>query len=70
MIGDLPKEDNNVSILTQNVENSVNQIINKENSNTYRGFNVFRQYGLEPVEIQLMRIIFHANSITIRGAGI
>ncbi len=59
MISELPKNEEQASILTQNVE-AVDVLHN-------RGFNMFRQFGLDPVEIHMMRIIFHANFINGRG---
>lgn len=63
MISEPPKNEEQVSILTQNVDAD-------ESVSHNRGFNMFRQFGLDPVEIHMMRIIFHANFIHTRGTGI
>ncbi len=60
MISEPPKNEEQVSILTQNVDAD-------ESISQNRGFNMFRQFGLEPVEIHMMRMIFHANFINGRG---
>jgi hypothetical protein len=63
MLIEIPKEDENeISILTQNLEENPDLDTNISGGNPFnlnRGFNRFRVFGVEPAEIHLLRVLFH-----------
>ena len=55
-------ENNNNRILTEEINNTIREINNAHNSQLRRGFNIFLLYGLSPMELRNLRVLFHLSA--------
>lgn len=76
MICEIPEEaDDDVSVVTQNIDLDENILDNvnierrQDSTNLHRGFNRFRDFGIEMNDIHMMRLVFHTSYISQHRRG-